>query len=371
MTTCDEHGAAAIARAPRMRMLWRTDPGTGRYHPIGLRHKKAQVLELVGRWDEEEAVLRENLSAATGLDDPALSARGEFELAGVLYLMGANARALDLYRRALDGFRGLSDAAGIGLVMGGMGCVHRELGDLPLAMERFDEQLRIARQQQDGDAMSRAFGNLGIVHCLQQKFAEAMVYFRQKLELVERLGDQESIGATVGNMGNVHKMLGEERSALECYDRQLAIARMLGDKRSIGAAVGNSGVIHNDQGNYPRAIACFTVFLETARELGDKRGIGIAAANLGIVHKRTGDYENSGRFYDLAIATGRRLNARQYLCGYLSDKADLCLIMKRLTEAGVLVREALAMAEEIGEQADIDKCRDIMMRIQAAGGPPL
>ncbi|MRR09972.1 tetratricopeptide repeat protein [bacterium] len=192
--------------------------------------------------------------------------------------------------------------------------------------------------------------------------------FSQKLELDERLGDQESIGATVGNMGNVHKMLGDGRRALECFARQLEIARRLGDKRSIGAAVGNSGVIHTDQGDYPRAIASLTTFLDIARELGDRRGIGIAAANLGIACKATGDLARSEEYYDLAIATGRQLNARQYLCGYLSDKAELLLVMGRLGEAEAAVREALAMAEEVGEQPDIDKCREIAGRIGAARG---
>jgi tetratricopeptide (TPR) repeat protein len=167
-------------------------------------------------------------------------------------------------------------------------------------------------------------------------------------------------------MGNVHKMLGDGRKALECFARQLEIARRLGDKRSIGAAVGNSGVIYTDQGDYPRAVASLTMFLETARELGDKRGIGIAAANLGIAYKAMGDHARSEEYYDLAIATGRLLNARQYLCGYLSDKADLLLVMGRLDEAEATVREALAMAEQVGEQPDIDKCRDIASRINEA-----
>jgi tetratricopeptide (TPR) repeat protein len=366
MTVNDAQRAPLATGAYRARLLWSDDGRTHCCYPHSVQRRKAQVLELVGRWDEEEAVLRQNLRHASGLDGQQLIASCEYELAGVLYLKGANGEALALYLRALGRHRSRADAAGIGLVMGGMGSVYRELGDLTKSMECYQEQLRIAQQLRDSTGMARAFGNLGILHCLQEKFGEAMDYFRHKLDLAERQDDQEGIGATVGNMGNVYKMLGDERRALECYDRQLRIARLLGDKRSIGAAVGNSGVIHNDQGDYPKAVACFNTFLEIARELGDKRGIGIAAANLGIAYKRTGDYQDSGKYYDLAIATGRELNAKQYLCGYLSDKADLCIMMQRLDDAGRLINEALALAEDIGEQSDIDKCRELAGRISAA-----
>jgi len=355
----------STGRAYQVRLLWREHPPAGRYYPNDLRRKKAQVLELVGQWDDEEAVLRENLQCANELDDQILIAKSEYDLGGVLYLKGANAQALTLYQHAYKIYSSRADTPGIGLVAGGMGCVYRELGDFAKAMECFQEQLRLARQEQDSNGMARSFGYLGILHCLQAQFEEAMGYFQQRLEQVERLGDQEGIGATVGNMGNVYKRLGDDRKALEYYDRQLEIARRLGDKRSIGVAVGNSGVIHNDQGNFHQARVCFTMFLEIAMTLGDKRGIGIAAANLGIVNKRTGDYANSEKYYDLAIATGRELNAKQYLCSYLSNKADLCFMLRRMAEAETLVQEALVMAEEIGEQSDIFKCRILSAQIGA------
>jgi tetratricopeptide (TPR) repeat protein len=349
-------------------MFWQQGPLANQYYPIGLRQKKAQVLELVGQWEEEEDALRENLRCAIELGDRALIARCEYDLGGVLYLKGANALALALYQQAYDRYQERSDAAGIGLVAGNMGCVYRELGDFTRAMECFQEQLRLARQEQDSTGMSRAYGYLGILHCLQGQFGQAMGYFQQKLELVEGLADQEAIGATVGNMGNVYKMLGDEQKALECYDRQLEIARRLGDRRSIGVAVGNSGVIHNDQGNYQKAIVSFRTFLEMASGLGDKRGIGVASGNLGIAYKRVNDYTNSEKYYDLAIATGRELNSRQYLCRYLSDKADLYYLLGRLAEAGELIAEALGIAENVGDQSEIFNCRVISARIGAADG---
>ncbi len=354
--------------AYKRRLLWREHPQTNRYYPNDLRREKAQVLELVGQWDEEEAVLNENLRCAVELGDQALIAKSEYELGGVLYLKGANAQALSLYQQAYDRYRERSDAAGIGLVAGSLGCVYRELGDFTRAMECFQEQLRIARQESDSAGMSRSYGYLGIIHCLQGQFGEAMGYFRQKLELVEGLADQEAIGATVGNMGNVYKMLGDEQKALKCYDRQLEIARRLGDRRSIGVSVGNSGVIHNDRGDCQKAIVSFRTFLEMASGLGDRRGVGIAAANLGIAYKRVGDFANSEKYYDLAIATGRELNAKQYLCRYLSDKADLFFRLGRMDEAENLIREALGMAEQMGDQSDIFSCRAISARLGAASG---
>ncbi len=345
--------------------LWESDPRKGRFHPIGLRRRRAQVLELVGRWDEEEAELRENLMCSADIGDPALMARGEYEMAGVLYLKGENSQAQLHYDKAREGYAGLGDARGVCLAMGGLGCLHRELGDLGKAMDCFREQLRLAEREGDVSAMAQAHGNLGILHCLQGQFDEALDCFGRKLELAQRSGDVEGIGAAVGNMGNAHKMKGDDEKALECYQRQLDTARLLGDRRSIAVAVGNSGVIHNDRGDYNEAIKCFSVFLENAREMGDRRGIGIAAANLGIACKRTGDHASAEGYYDLAIATGRELNARQYLCGYLSDKADLCLRMGRQDEAECLINEALALAGEVGEETEVFKCRLLAARIKA------
>jgi len=391
----------------RVRILWLSSPDDIKqtFHPHQLQQRKAEVLDIIGDWNQAEAIHRYSLELAEVQKDEQLQAEGQVLLAGVLFKKGRYSETYDLLGKALKYYERADNQQAAGRILAEIGNVHRAQGDYDRAMEFYQRHLKIAEALEDNYAISQTVGNMGNIHRVRGQHAQAMECYCREARLSERLGDKRAAALATGNIGLVYlnqgdtgqalsytmkflqnaQELGDKRSlgvaygvlgniyrhqrlldkAMEVYRRQLVIMTELGDIRSRTYALGNVGRIYLLQYNYPMAREYYSRHLALAEELGDKRSISFAEGALGGLYKALLAFPNALKHYQRAIDLCRELKLRPELAENLNQTAELFILQGKSGQAKQLNTEALEVAAEIGKQEIKFASRLLQARIAA------
>ncbi len=75
--------------------------------------------------------------------------------------------------------------------------------------------------------MGNAYANLGDV-------PKAIEYYQQGLKIAQEIGDKRAEGADLGNLGNAYANLGDVPKAIEYYQQSLRLGLEIGDRDGTG-----------------------------------------------------------------------------------------------------------------------------------------
>ncbi|MBU2462906.1 MAG: tetratricopeptide repeat protein [Candidatus Edwardsbacteria bacterium] len=351
----------------RVRILWLSSPDDFHqtFHPHQLLQRKAEVLDIIGDWNQAEAIHRYSLELAEVQKDERLQAEGQVLLAGVLFKKGRYSETYDLLGKALKYYERVDDQQAVGRILAEIGNVHRAQGDYDRAMEFYQRHLKIAEALEDNYAISQTVGNMGNIYRVRGQHAQALAYTLKFLQNAQELGDKRNLGVAYGVLGNIYRHQGLLDKAMEVYRRQLVIMTELGDIRSRTYALGNVGRIYLLQYNYPMAREYYSRHLALAEELGDKRSISFAEGSLGGLYKALLAFPKALNHYQRAIDLCRELKLRPELAENLNQMVELFLLQGKAGQAKQLNAEALEVAAEIGKQEIKFASRLLQARIAA------
>jgi tetratricopeptide (TPR) repeat protein len=179
------------------------------------------------------------------------------------------------------------------VILNNLGLAHRDLGELPRAIEYHEQALTIIRDLGEHDAERHCLNNLGLSYNDLGETGRAVELFEQALPLHRKMGDRRAEGATLGNLGLAHNNVGDARRALEYFEQALAIDREIGDRRGEGQDLGNMGTAYLLLGETRRAVEFYEQRLAIAREIGDRPGEGNALFNIGLALHGLGERERA------------------------------------------------------------------------------
>lgn len=127
-------------------------------------------------------------------------------------------------------------------LLSSLGLLHRDDGEIQLAMSCFEEQLAITNTLAYPRGVSIALINLANVYLATGEIKRAIEYFEQAWDISQRIVDVQTEGLVLANLGRAYNQLGETERALDLYRRQLEISQRLGDRLGEAAAHFNIGV---------------------------------------------------------------------------------------------------------------------------------
>lgn len=242
---------------------------------IEIKLKKAKILLMVGAHGNPElkTLLEETIKLTRQTGAKRLSAEAMKDLGWLYYLKGEIPEAIDLFNNALKQFEEINDNAG----------------------------------------MSRCIGNLGVMHWRLNDYDSAMACNRKQLELSEGLGDQMSISIANGNMGYTFRLKGAYEEALNCFSKQLAISERLHDKEMITYAVGNMGQVHRHRGDIEQAMACYDRALEIDEEIGHKNGLSRDLIRKADLLHELGNNGEAAQLADKGLQIAEELGRRDFV----------------------------------------------------------
>jgi tetratricopeptide (TPR) repeat protein len=146
--------------------------------------------------------------------------------------------------------------------------------NFPLALEWFDDALRLLRNKQEYEvAIGKVLQRKAVAHDKLGDYDQAIDCFGEVLKLGHRLWGVNHIELSnaLNSLGNVHRNRGELRRGLRCYEESLRIRLLVGDKLSVANAKSNIGAIFTSMGQISRARNYYADALRIkTEELGDK-----------------------------------------------------------------------------------------------------
>lgn len=128
-------------------------------------------------------------------------------------------------------------------VYNSIGYVQKNLGNTDLAIDAYQQSLKLAQKYEDKEQQANASSNLGDLYLELEKIDEAMTLFKRALKIDEELGLEWGVGFQLVNIGNAYALKEEYATALEYQLRGLEIRRKIGQKVHLGTnlmVVGNA-----------------------------------------------------------------------------------------------------------------------------------
>jgi tetratricopeptide (TPR) repeat protein/DNA-binding XRE family transcriptional regulator len=190
----------------------------------------AGFLQLRGHWQENAAIQRMALAAATRLGDAAGQAMAGRLLAIACTKLGDDDQALGHFAGSLALYQRLGDHLGQGRIQLGLGGVASRQGRYTDALGHDEHALRLYRAIGDKAAEAAALNDVGWDHGLLGDYQQARAFCRQALALCAEAGDRWLEGFVWDSVGYAEHHLGNLAEAAVCYQRALSLHRESGDR---------------------------------------------------------------------------------------------------------------------------------------------
>jgi adenylate cyclase len=331
--------------------------------PVMLR--LAQVLELVGEWDEAEQNNRLAREASERLGDMAGLAASQHALGSLLRKRGRYAEAQEQLQQAQTSYQSLGNLAGMSMALVDVGEVYRMQGRFGEARQLYEQSLALvathgdarARQQVRAHALKAA----GTATSYQGDFAGARALYEESMAIRHILGDRPGVAVLLNNQGIIARHQHQFADAHALNAESILLFRELGDRWSVGQLLNNQACVAADQGNFDEARKLIAESLLIRRQIGDRAGLALSLNTLADMLLDQGDFTDVRAVLDESLAINRELGDQTAIAYLLEDYAGLAAAAGAAVRALQIAGYAAALRNQVGaplpptEQARVDR----------------
>ncbi len=246
------------------------------------------------------------------------------------------------------------------------GLVHDLNGKVDLAIEKYEEALKIYSTISDDMGISTTLNNLGVSHEDKGEMAKAMAYYNQALTLRKKLGDPERIAAVLINLGHIRNRLGQHDIALEHYFESLAIYDSLGSKRDIGLLSNNIGAIYGAQRDFEKALEYHQKSLKIREETEDYAMVANSLSNIGNCYALQGQSDTALSYFDQALVISEKGKYPKGRAEIFLVRGDLLYNMERYPQAIKDLTEGLNIARDLDYKYGIVTAYNSLAKVNMA-----
>ncbi|MHC4471260.1 MAG: protein kinase domain-containing protein [Planctomycetota bacterium] len=337
---------------------------------IEVLRRKAERLDLLGRFDDERETLTDAVRLADELGDPRLRAKARRLLASEANVLRDMDRITALLEEARSLAREAEDPVEEASTLGTLGSFLDRQGRFEEARELHERALELADGAGAADVAVKASGNLAHVAFQLGHFEEAGSRAADCMRRFKELGNRRGESATLGLMAGAQYELGHYDEAREYYERQLAIAREIGYRRGMAMATGNLGALDRAQGRYESALELFARDRTLSRDMGDVRGEAVNAGHLALTLLAIGDRDRARELWESALDSFKELRDRLWEGYALLWLGIIAEHDGNLDDAEKLCSEALAIWRDIKARSSTPDALIASGRIHLARGEP-
>ena len=327
--------------------------------------KLGQVLELVGEWENAEAIYGEAERLADRIQDAQSQAQAQRSLGWLRRKRGEYGTAEERLARAREMYQRLGDIAGVSNVLADIGEIYRLQGKFAEARAYYEDSLSLAAGITDPrlsrKARAHALKGAGTVATWQGDYATARELNQESLALRRELGDTPGVATLLNNLGIIARFQRDLPGARQMNDESLALFREMGDRWAVGQLLNNQACVASDQGDYAEARRLLEESLLIRRQLGDKAGLALSLNTLADVVLDEGAFLDARPLLDESLELNRELGDQTAIAYLIEDYAGLAAAELQPEKALQLAGFAAALREAIGaplppsEQARVDR----------------
>ncbi len=309
--------------------------------------KKADILVLIGDWNECERVLNNALALASSSGDKLLLGRANNDLGNLLILKGNYQEAFKYLEIAATFFEDIDDSIGKSKVYGNLGNVFFRQGEYEKAKDYFKESLSIQKQIEQTSNNFGIVSNLGLALMNQGQYEEAIANMQPHLEQCEKEGNKQGIANISIYLGIVHFEKGDNDQAMICYQKGLKECEDLGNKFLIAIALGCMGKLLVKKGHFDTAKELYDRDLKLVEELGDKQGTSITLGLMGDLSLEEGNFDQAIEYITKQLRLSEELNYQKGIASALGSLGDAFFHKNEYKEAKKAYEKGIKICEEI------------------------
>ncbi len=259
------------------------------------------------------------------------------------------ALALEKFDEAVRLYQEGEDVPGVVDAMTNAAAVHITAGDLSSAITQLEGALNLAKDNAYERGEANALNDLGLVYGRRGEVAAAREHYLRALALWEHLEDVRESGATLTNLGYLHyNSLGDNESALAYYERARLLLRAGNDLAGEAKTLTGTGLIFRRKGDQERAIQDFQAALALGRQAGDVGVEANAATSLAVIYRWRGELQVALELSVKSLESIRAAGDRNLAASALQDLGGLYYELGELDKALAAHEEALAIYREAG-----------------------
>jgi tetratricopeptide (TPR) repeat protein len=211
----------------------------------------SNVLNLQGRWNDQELAQRAAVAAARRIGDPLREAHALRALGRVRDVQARDAEASADLHAALALFDTVGDLAGAAQTHVNLARMYARRGDLDTMLSHDEASLRLYRESGSLAGQARALNNIGWGLGRTGRYTEALTACRASLRLCQEIGNVHGQANTSLNMAHIDEQRGELQSATTGYAEAVRLFREAHDR--------------------PQEAKCLTLLGDARSALGDER----------------------------------------------------------------------------------------------------
>lgn len=248
----------------------------------------------------------------------------------------------------------------------------RNTGDLIRAEEDCLHALRLRSTDGSTEAQAKTYNNLGLVLQRRAEYDGARRAFERALQINRGLGLAANQAINLSNLGVNAIQAGWYAEAIDLFSQiEDLVTRHAGEHwagRQQDLARINLAVVHERLGSYREALRLYDEALERGPQLPPGARATLLV-NRGVAYRNLGDPVRAEQAFEIAEVTYRELQDQPALLNVLLNRALVQhLNMDRPERAELFYREALALAEELGEATQRLQCLDYLGRFLLDSG---
>jgi tetratricopeptide (TPR) repeat protein/transcriptional regulator with XRE-family HTH domain len=183
-----------------------------------------------GDWNEQAAVQRTALAAATRLGDKAGQAASRFLLAHARARLGRYDEASVQLTECLGLYRELGDHVGQARVHQNMAWVNGQQDRHADALSHAQQTLVLHQDAGNQAGQAGSLNDVGWYHAMLCDYQQARAFCREALDLQRDLANPPGEAAALDSLGYAEHQLGHLAEAADCYQQAISIYRELGDR---------------------------------------------------------------------------------------------------------------------------------------------
>ena len=292
----------------------------------------------------------------------------QISLADVDWSQARYRPAIEQYRQALEFARRSGWRAGQSVVLGNLGALTRETGQLTQAALHLHEALLLAKESGAAAGEATILANLGQVQLDLGLLPQAEDTLGQALAGFDKLGSSIGQTQTLSDLGQVQHALGNLDAALEHLHRSAAMTAETGDNPA--DQLHHIAAVHRDAGRPAEALRYAEQSLQQARESGYRRFEADALNVRGTVHLALGDHARALADHGAALAVAEAIEGGQPAAEARLGLAAAHRHLGQDDQARGYAREALAGAEAGGFELLATRIRDLLELTAEPGRKP-
>lgn len=214
------------------------------------------------------------------------------------------AKAQNVFEKLLNSNSGIETKMiknGLARSFASQGVVFSQESNYYMALEMYQNALKIYLETGQKANISKAYNNIGVVYKSQQNNVKALEYFKKAYQIQVETGGQNA-PVTLTNIGVIYAEQGNKKAALQYYLNAEKLFEKSDNKRGLALLYNYFGDFYKAERDYPKATKYYTTALSMYEEMQNKFGASLALYNLGKLNCDLKKYDEAIAFTSKSLA---------------------------------------------------------------------